>query len=87
MRMSFLDEIYDLLQANGWEGQLVLEVLQSSTLSQDNGSQRQIVRVLLSQDHPFAPSEIVNEYEEGVHPLEQIQQECFRALRTGRSGL
>lgn len=29
---------------------------------------------------------LVNEYTEGVSPLEQVQYECLRALRTGRPG-
>ena len=34
-----------------------------------------------------APLEIVNDYREEFNPLEQVQQECLRALRTGRPGL
>jgi hypothetical protein len=73
----FLEQINELILANGWEGQLLVELIDSS----------QIVRIRLNSSHPIAPLEIINDYQEGVHPLEQVQQECLRALRTGSAGL
>jgi hypothetical protein len=76
----FLDQISELIRANGWEGQLKLELLAENESAAH-------VRVRLSQNHPVAPLAIVNEYMEGTHPLEQVQQECLRALRTGSPGI
>jgi hypothetical protein len=75
----YLEQIQDLIQANGWEGQLVLEVL--------DDVDRKRVRVRLGEQHPTAPLEVINEYDEFLNPLEQVQQECLRALRTGRPGI
>ena len=74
---QYFDQITEVIQANGWEKQLTIELLQPS-----HG-----VRVRLGKTHPIAPSEIVNDYQEGIHPLEQVQQECLRALRTGSPGI
>lgn len=79
MTPNFVDQIKDLIQANGWEGQVVVE--------QINPSSPAVVRVTLSDHHPSAPAELINEYLEGVNSLEQIQSECLRSLRTGRPGI
>jgi len=76
---GFLDQINELIRANAWEGQLIVELVPSSVPS--------AVRVSLSAAHPTAPSEVINQYVEGLNPLEQVQQECLRALRTGRPGI
>lgn len=78
--MSFLEQIQELLAANGWEKELSLEVLNPE-------AEGRTIRIRLPTHHPVSPLEVINEYTEGVNPLEQIQQECLRALRTGHSGL
>ena len=82
---EFYHQIQELISANGWETQLSLEIIQGVDPSSIGA--RTTVRVRLPAHHPVSPSEIVNEYTEGVHPLEQIQQECLRALRTGHPGI
>lgn len=77
---NFLEQILELFEANGWKHQLTTEMISSS----DSASK---IRVRLLNNHPIAPSGIVNDYQEGINPLEQIQSECLRALRTGRSGI
>lgn len=77
----FKEQIEDLIQANGWEGLLTVEPLLEGNPAAKG------VRVKLSSEHSTAPSTIVNDYLEGVHSFEQIQQECLRALRTGRTGI
>lgn len=79
MTPSFIDQIRELVRANGWEDQLMIE--EWGTPSQP------VIRVRLSAAHPSAPSELVNDYQEGISSLEQVQQECLRAIRTGRPGL
>jgi hypothetical protein len=81
---SFIAEIEEIIRANGWEGQLIVEALGGNPTDSDS---RQTVRIKLSSQHSVAPLEIVNEYTDGVHPLEQVQQECLRALRTGYPGI
>ena len=73
---SYLNLIDELIRSNGWEDQLLVEWVENS-----------IVRIRLSQNHPVAPLDIVNDYLEGTHSLEQVQQECLRAIRTGRPGI
>jgi hypothetical protein len=75
----YLENIKELISANGWEKQLIVEQISENPLVQ--------VRISLTPSHSIAPGAIVNEYSEGVHPFEQIQQECLRALRTGSPGL
>ena len=94
---AFLNQILDLIEANGWTRDLVVTELSSSSSSSSSSSHsvdphsplRPSVRIQihLSAHHSLAPSELVNIYEEGIHSLEQVQQECLRALRTGHSGL
>ena len=79
--MSYLDQIQNLLQANGWEQLLLTELVSAAGVSPV------MVQIRLHADHLSAPLEVVNIYVENIHSLEQIQQECFRALRTGRSGV
>lgn len=79
-RMNYRDQIEELLSANGWDGKFILEVLPGPPGSP------QVVRVTMKEPHPAEPSGLVNEYNEALNPLEQVQQECLRALRTGRVG-
>lgn len=82
MKNSFYTQILEMIDANGWSGQFkVVECSESTVKSPVR------IQIYLSEHHPVAPSELINLYEEGVNPLEQIQQECLRALRTGRSGV
>ncbi len=74
---DYLDRILDLIESNGWSRELQLEILSDSPT---------VVRVRLGSDHRSSPGDLVNDYTDGVHPLEQVQQECLRALRTGRIG-
>ncbi len=76
---EFLIQIEELLKSNGWSHQFILEVVSTTP-----GATR--VEIRLSKEHAVAPLDIVNCYEEALHPLEQVQQECLRALRTGRPG-
>jgi len=80
--MTFKEQIEEVLSANGWEQDLVVE-----TPQQPQPGVPELVRIRLARPHPNEPSGVVNDYTEGVHPLEQIQQECLRALRTGRPGI
>jgi hypothetical protein len=80
--MTFREQIEEILEANGWEKDVVVETLQEP---QPGIPAR--VRVRLARPHANEPSGIVNDYTDGIHPLEQIQQECLRALRTGRPGI
>lgn len=75
--MEFLNQILEIIAANGWDGLFQLEVVAKNPT---------VVRIRLGDKHQSAPQELVNDYTEGVHPLEQVQQECLRALRTGRIG-
>ena len=77
---TYEEQICELIRANGWEGQLSVVDIEP-----EGGPQK--VRVKLSENHPVAPGESVNDYIDGIHPLEQVQQECLRALRTGRPGI
>lgn len=82
MKSQYYAQILEMIEANGWLGKFTL------SLSEDSEDQTSVrIHVYLSEQHPVAPSELINIYEEGVHSLEQIQQECLRALRTGRSGV
>jgi hypothetical protein len=72
---EYFEQIQELIQANGWEKLLTAECVPP------------YVVVKLGEGHSTAPLEIVNHYAEGVNPIEQIQQECLRALRTGRPGI
>jgi hypothetical protein len=74
---NFIREISELIEANGWSHELKVDWIEED----------QVVRVRLTSQHPISPNEIVNDYREGLHPLEQVQQECLRALRTGSPGL
>ena len=76
----YLEQIKELIHSNGWDGQFDIEVIEES-------AEAQTIRIRLSERHPTAPCEIVNDYREGMNPLEQVQQECLRALRTGRPGV
>lgn len=77
---QFLEQIQELFNLNGWENLLIVELV-----SQSNDTP--VAAVKLAANHGTAPLDLVNEYTFGVHPLEQIQQECLRALRTGRPGI
>ncbi len=79
MSMSFIEQVKELIQANGWENELQIELISDSGQSG--------VRIRLSENHLTSASQLVNEYWEGISSLEQIQQECLRALRTGRTGI
>ena len=81
-KSAFYTQILELVEANGWSGDLVIIELDSSV-----SDSRVRVQVSLSTHHSVAPSELVNIYDEGIHSVEQVQQECLRALRTGRSGI
>ena len=74
---SFIQDIEEIIEANNWIGQLEIEPLPPSSR----------VRIRISSSHPFFPSEIVNDYSPEENPLEQLQQDCLRALRTGSSGI
>lgn len=76
-RETFIQEISELIEANGWSHDLVVQWVEED----------QVVRIRLSSQHPISPNELINDYREGLHPLEQVQQECLRALRTGSPGL
>lgn len=80
--MTFREQIEEVISANGWESELVLETLEAA-----GPGVPERVRVKLLHPHPSEPHGVVNDYTEDVHPLEQIQQECLRALRTGRPGI
>jgi hypothetical protein len=80
--VTFREQIEDIISANGWDGEVVVETLQAG----QPGVPEQ-VRVKLKTPRPAEPSGVVNDYTDGIHPLEQIQQECLRALRTGRPGI
>jgi hypothetical protein len=80
--VTFREQIEDVISANGWERDLIVETLQAP----GPGIPEQ-VRVRLVRPHPTEPGGLVNDYTDGVHPLEQVQQECLRALRTGRPGI
>lgn len=73
--MTFREQIEELLDANGWKGKFVIEDLSPTS-----------VRLRLKDPHPAEPSGMVGDYTEGTNPLEQVQGECLRALRTGRTG-
>ncbi len=78
--LEFRDQVLELIQANGWEGLFQIELL-------PKGDCPTVLRVRLGQNHLVAPLDIVNDYSPSVHGLEQVQQECLRALRTGRAGI
>jgi hypothetical protein len=80
--MTFREQIEEILSANGWEHDVVVE-----TLQEPQPGIPELVRVRLVNPHANEPSGIVNDYTDGVHPLEQVQQETLRALRTGRPGI
>ena len=79
--MNYFDQIEDLIIANGWEKVLIVEWVSAA------GQMPIMVQIRLQSNHLTAPNAIVNVYVENVHPLEQVQQECLRALRTGRPGI
>jgi hypothetical protein len=79
--LNYFDQIEDLVRANGWEKVLIVERVSAA------GQSPIMVQIRLQSNHLTAPNEIVNVYVENVHPLEQVQQECLRALRTGRPGI
>jgi len=83
----FANQILELIRENGWEGLLNVEDMPTNHAVPGQVSSGQWVRVSLGTEHRTAPSELVNEYCESIHSLEQIQQECLRALRTGRPGI
>lgn len=74
---TYVQNIQELLEANGWAQQLTLEPNET----------RGIVQIFLPADHPVSPNGLVNEYAPDYSPLEQVQQECLRALRTGHPGI
>lgn len=79
--MNYFDQIEDLVKANGWEKVLIVERVSAA------GQSPIMVQIRLQLNHLTAPNAIVNVYVENVHPLEQVQQECLRTLRTGRPGI
>jgi hypothetical protein len=79
---NYLNQIIELLEENGWGG--LFEVTSQEEPGLASGES---VQIKLGAGHPTAPGDLVNIYTEGVHPLEQIQQECLRSLRTGRPGI
>jgi hypothetical protein len=79
--LNYFDQIEDLVKANGWEKVLIVERVSAA------GQSPIMVQIRLQSNHLTAPNAIVNVYVENVHPLEQVQQECLRALRTGRPGI
>jgi hypothetical protein len=81
---DYVLQILELIEANGWTAELTLEIIPGE---RHPATTPEIVRVKLSSNHPISPNGLINEYQEGQHPLEQIQQECLRALRTGHPGL
>jgi hypothetical protein len=80
--LTFREQIEDVISANGWERDLVIETLQAA-----GPGVPERIRIRLARPHASEPDGLVNDYTDGVHPLEQIQQECLRALRTGRPGI
>jgi hypothetical protein len=81
MDRGFVDRILELLAENGWS-----ESFRVEEIPPHEGASK-LVRVRLSDSHPVGPGDIVNDYIENVHSLEQVQYECLRAVRTGRPGI
>jgi hypothetical protein len=77
LKTDFLNQVKEIIEANGWENLLVIEILDGNP---------DTLRIRLGKEHPIAAMEVVNDYTSGVSSLEQVQQECLRALRTGRPG-
>lgn len=77
-----MNQIIELLEENGWTGLIVVE-----QISAPEDESPEVVEVRLADNHSTAPGDLVNVYTDGIHPLEQVQQECLRSLRTGRPGL
>jgi hypothetical protein len=73
--MTFRAQVEELLDANGWKGKFAIEDLSPTS-----------VRLRLTDPLPAEPSGMVGDYTEAMNSLEQIQYECLRALRTGRTG-
>ncbi|HUP56261.1 MAG TPA: hypothetical protein VM598_02335 [Bdellovibrionota bacterium] len=80
--MTFKEQIEEVISANGWDSQLVVERLPATAPGAPES-----VRVRMRIPHVAEPSGMVGDYVEGVHPLEQVQQECLRCLRTGHPGI
>jgi hypothetical protein len=79
---QYYSQILELLESNGWTGLFEVEIL-----NKEHNDAEQTVRIRLGLKHLTNPGDIVNDYCESRHPLEQIQQDCLRALRTGRTGI
>lgn len=71
---DFEKQLQELLHFNGWEELILIERIETG------------FRLKLSPSHRTAPLDIINDYPVGS-PLEQVQQECLRSLRTGRPGI
>ena len=74
---EFLEQIRELISANAWEKDLIVEA----------DPAQKMVRIKLTAAHRVEPNALVGEYYEGIQGLEQVQSECLRALRTGRTGI
>lgn len=75
-KSQFIIQVNEIIEANGWNDDLRVEEVSNEQ-----------VRITLGPNHPICPGEFVNDYYQGMTPFEQIQSECLRALRTGRTGI